>query len=230
MSQWLSRVFCTKRQLQSILGLLLYVHKCVKRARAFLNRLLAILRSNHDSQKIILTSNFKRDLRWFAKFLPQYNGVSLYNHRPIDHTLEFDASLTGLGGRWNSCVYHLPLILGYMSRSIVQLEIVNILLAVRLLQPHWAGRKVLVKCDYEAVVTVLRSGKTRDPYLGACARNIWYVCALANIDIQYVHVRGLDNRVADLLSRWTGTQNKFAELHKYNQDPVWIPDPKCCWN
>ena len=83
-----------------------------------------------------------------------------------------------------------------MNWSIVQLEIVNILLAVRLFQLHWTGRKVLVKCDHEAMVTVLRSGKTRDPYLGACARNIWYVCALA--DIQYVHVRGLDNRVADL--------------------------------
>ena len=53
--QWLTKVSCTKRQLQSILGLLLYVHKCVKPARVFLNRMLAILRSSHDSQKINLT-------------------------------------------------------------------------------------------------------------------------------------------------------------------------------
>ena len=58
-----------------------------------------------------------------------------------------------------------------MNWSIVQLEMVNILLAVRLFQAHWAGKKVLIKCDNEAVVSVLRSGKTRDPYLGACARN-----------------------------------------------------------
>ena len=57
------------------------------------------------------------------------------------------------GGRWDSFVYHLPLVLAYMSWSIVQLEMVNILLAVRLFQSHWAGRKVLVKCDNEAVVT-----------------------------------------------------------------------------
>ena len=102
-----------------------------------------------------------------------------------------------------------------MNWSIVQLEMVNILLAVRLFQPYWAGRKVLVKCDYEE--------RPEDVYLGACARNIWYVCALADIDIQYVHVRDLDNRVADLLSRWTGTQNNFTELYKYIQDPMWIP-------
>ena len=28
--EWLGKNLCTKRQLQSILGLLLYVHKCVK--------------------------------------------------------------------------------------------------------------------------------------------------------------------------------------------------------
>ena len=188
--------------------------------------MLATLRSSHDNQKIILTSDVKCNLRWFAKFLPQHNGVSLYDHRPIGLTLELDACLTGLGGRWSIFVYHLPLVLGYMNWSIVQLEMVNILLAVRLFQPHWAGRKVLVKCDNQAVVTVHRSRKTRDPYLGACGRNIWYVCSLADIDIQYVHVRGLDNRVADLLSRWTGTQNNFTELYKYIQDLVCIPVDK----
>ena len=34
--QWMSKDTCTKCQLQSLLGLLLYVHKCVKPARAFL--------------------------------------------------------------------------------------------------------------------------------------------------------------------------------------------------
>ena len=73
------------------------VHKCVKPAHAFLKRMLA-LRSGHTTQKIVLTPDFRPDLRWFAKFLPLYNGVSLYHHRPIDYTLELDACLTGLGG------------------------------------------------------------------------------------------------------------------------------------
>ena len=220
---WSQRTTCTKRQLQSLLGLLLYVHKCVKPARAFLNRMLALLRVGHASQKIHLTTEFRRDLRWFEKFLPLYNGVSLYDHRPTDHTLELDACLTGLGGRWCDFVYHLPIPLGFMNWSIVHLEMVNILLAVRLFQAHWASRKVLIKCDNEAVVSVLRSGKTKDPYLGACARNIWYVCALADIDVQYVHIRGLDNRVADLLSRWSGSGKDSIELQMYVKNPVWVP-------
>ena len=47
--EWLEKRSCTKRQLQSILGLLLYVHKCVKPARVFLNRILDMLRSSQNA-------------------------------------------------------------------------------------------------------------------------------------------------------------------------------------
>ena len=49
------------------------------------------------------------------------------------------------------------------------------------------------------------------------------MCALADIYIQYVHVRGLDNRGADLLSRWTGSGKDSLKLKMYVQDPIWIP-------
>ena len=126
--QWLERDIASKRELQSILGLLLYVHKCIKPARIFLNRMLDLLRFAHRRQKVTLTSDCKRDLRWFSKFLLLYNGVSLYDHRPIDVTLELDACLTGLGGRSGSFIYHLPIVKDYMNWTIVHLGMVNILL------------------------------------------------------------------------------------------------------
>ena len=57
--QWMQKDTCTKRQLQSLVGLLLYVHKCEKPARAFLNKMLALLRAGHASQKIHLTPEFR---------------------------------------------------------------------------------------------------------------------------------------------------------------------------
>ena len=69
--QWLTKNMVTKRQLQSFLGSLLYV----KPARIFLNHMLDLLRASHVTQKITLTPEFKRDLRWFATYLPRYNGV-----------------------------------------------------------------------------------------------------------------------------------------------------------
>ena len=213
---------CVTLRSKPELGLLLYVHKCMKPARAFLNRMLDLLRFAHGHQKVMLTPDFMRDLRWFTKFLPLYNGVSLYNHRPIDVSLELDACLTGLGGRSGNLIYHLPIAKGYRNWTIVHLEMVNILLAVRLFKDLWASKKVLIHCDNAAVVTVLRSGKTRDPYLGACVRNVWYVTATYDIDLQYTHIRGIGNKVADALSRWEGTVEQWQLLGLHVVHPMWL--------
>ena len=125
--------------------ILLYVHKCVKPARIFLNRMLDLLRSSHGSQKIKLIPDFKRDLRWFAKFLPAYIGISLYDHRQVDVTLELDACLTGFGGRSGNFVYHLPIQRGFRNWTIVHLEMVNILIAIRLFKFQWASCRVLIR-------------------------------------------------------------------------------------
>ena len=92
-----------KRQLskgafQSLLGKLLYIHKCVSPARVFINRMLALFRKNSDAKKITLTSDFHKDLAWFLAFLPRFNGITYINKSPIpqDHTLHIDAFLTGL--------------------------------------------------------------------------------------------------------------------------------------
>ena len=68
--EWQGRKFCTKRQLQSLLGTLLYVHKCVKPARFFLNRMLETLRNASNPARVQLDSDFQKDLGWFDKFLP----------------------------------------------------------------------------------------------------------------------------------------------------------------
>ena len=67
--QWSNKTHCSETQLQSLPGLLLYIHKCVKPARLFLNRMLQVLRTASKPQKIVLDDEFKRDLYWFQGFL-----------------------------------------------------------------------------------------------------------------------------------------------------------------
>ena len=218
---WRHAKFCSKNQLQSLLGNLLYVQKCVKPARIFLNRMLELLRQNYDKTSITLTQNFRRDLRWFHRFLATYNGVSYFDHKKADETLELDACLTGLGGRWGNKVYHLPIANQFKNLAITQLEMVNILVAVKLFARDWQNRKICVKCDNLAVVQVLSKGKTKDPFLGACARNIWLIAATYDIDLSYVHIQGKLNCVADLLSRWQYTYANYAHLQRYIANPIW---------
>ena len=64
---WYQKTFCTKRQLQSLLGSLLYVSKCVHSSHFFLNRLLEFLRTMEDSGQVNLPLEAKRDINWFQK-------------------------------------------------------------------------------------------------------------------------------------------------------------------
>ena len=107
--------------------------------------------------------------------------------------------------------------------GIVHMEMVNIVVALKAFGPMWAGKRILVKCDNEAVVHVLSAGRTKDPFLGACARNVWYLAAQHDIEISYTHVLGKNNQIADLLSRWSGSPACFRQLYQYVQNPVWIP-------
>ena len=80
---------------------------------------------------------------------------------------------------------------------------------------------ILIYCDNFAVVNVLRSGKARDPYLAACARNIWLWAAIHDMHVTYTHVSGKNNRTADLLSRWTNSYANIAEPTTLVPSPIW---------
>ena len=103
------------------------------------------------------------------------------------------------------------------------MEMVNIVVSLKVFGSMWSGKCILVKCDNEAVVHVLSAGRTRDPFLGACAQNVWFLIAQHDVEMSYVHVLGKNNQVADLLSRWSGDSACFQKLSQYVKNPVWVP-------
>ena len=221
----MSKKHTTKKALQSLLGKLVYVHKCVKPARLFINRMLTLLRKNGHRNKITLDRDFFKDLNWFLTFLPQFNGITCINKTviPEDHTLHVDASLTGLGGVWSNRVYASPIIqLTYFDLKIVHLEMLNILVALRKWKQFWLHSTVKNFCDNKAVVQVVESGKTKDPYLADCIRNIWLLTATYDINLMVQHIRGTHNVIADCLSRLYS--DKPTDLHLINmlqENYVW---------
>ena len=74
-----------------------------------------------------------------------------------------------------------------------------------------------------AVVQVLTTGKARDQILATCARNIWLIAAINNIQFQFSHIPGKNNNLADLLSRWHMVHNRIDKLHSLISNYVSIP-------
>ena len=112
------------------------------------------------AERVNLEQNFHRDLNWFRKFLPQFNGTAFFNNSPVQMTIELDACLVGLGAICINQVYAIKIPKNYENYSIVHLEMLNILVALRVWAKQWASKKILLKCDNQAVVLVLNSGKT----------------------------------------------------------------------
>ena len=220
--KWANKMVCTKRELQSLLGSLLYVAKCIQYARFFLNRMLTLLRENFDKKSITVTADFKKDLNWFNTFLSVYNGVSFFQH-VTGKVVHLDACPQGLGAIFDNQVYALPLPFTYHQLNIAYLEMLNILVALKVWHREWAGARIQVKCDNQAVVSVLNSGRSRDSVMAEYARNIFMWVSTFNIDIKVVHVPGKLNEVADLLSRWFITKNNVEKLHHLVHPVIWIP-------
>ena len=75
----------------------------------------------------------------------------------------------------------------------------NVVVALKIWSQLWENQKVMICCDNQAVVEVLKTGKTKDSFLATCARNVWFITAIVNIEIVVIHVPGKDNPTADLL-------------------------------
>ena len=218
-----SKVKVTKNQLQSLLGSPLYITKCVKPARFFLNRMLQLLRQHTSKSTIFLNSAFHRDLNWFNTFLLQFNGVTFFDYKQPDHTVYLDACLTGFGAAFANNIYALSIPLGFKNYTIVHLEILNIVVAMKVWGDMWKNKAIDIKCDNMALVEVLTSGRARDPILATCARNIWLLTAIFNIHLTVTHIPGVHNQVADLLSRWKGTDSHINTLSSLIPNCQWMP-------
>ena len=224
-AQWQHKAHCSKRDLQSLLGRLLYVTKCVKASRPFLNRMLELLRQADKQEKVVLTEDFHRDLNWFARFLIKFNGVAFFFHDPVHFHIELDASLQGLGAVCGTEVYAVPIELGHKGYQIVHLEMLNILVALRVWTHVWHEKRIVIYCDNQAVVAVINSGKTRDPVLAAITRNIAMLTATHDINLRLVHISGKHNIIADALSRIGIHSNYQVQLHHLIPNHTWLRVP-----
>ena len=92
--QWSFKSRSSRRQMQSLLGKLLYVSKCVRYARIFMGRMLKTFRSQYNQAVIYLDRDFHLDLNWFNVFLQAFNGCVFFERKET-YTVYVDASFLG---------------------------------------------------------------------------------------------------------------------------------------
>jgi len=204
---WLSERSASKVEIQMLVGKLQFAAKCVPAGRLFISRMLEVLRGlKQQGHRVRLSVDFKRDVRWWSCFMSRFNGVSMMLEEQWsepDSVISTDACLTGGGGwmlgRYFSSVF--PKDVLKLDLHINALELLTLLVSLKLWCPSLAGKRIQVFCDNEATVTVINSGKCRDRYMLCLLREIVFLCSVNNCWIRAVHIAGVENRLADRLSR-----------------------------
>ena len=198
---------CTKRQLLSLIGKLAFACKVIPAGRIFLRRLIDTAHSVDSLEMAIpLTDDTAKDVNWWLQFASQWNGIAFFLDPAWTPAHEFQlftdaAGNLGYGTYWNGQWFSQPWPSHLSSKSIEWKELYAIVIACETWGRYWSGKRLLFHCDNEAVVQVWQSGRSRCPDLMDLVRALFFVAARNNFHVLIRHIPGVDNSIADALSR-----------------------------
>ena len=174
-------------------------------------------RFNH--YRVHITEEFRQDLRWWLFFLHDYNGISIIpdlDWSSPDAVISSDACLQGIGNVQCTTYEHFhPDILDSLKENhIAVLEMYAIYTAVQLWVCSIANKRIKLFCDNQSCVELLNGGSGRDRQMLNLARQIWFVCAMSNVQLRVTYIPSNDNRLSDFLSRWNLSEQYPRQFHK----------------
>lgn len=111
LQEWGDRKLCTRRELESLLGLLSHAYKVVHPGRSFLRRMFDLLSRTEEPgsrpfHHVRLNLKFRSDLAWWRLFLRPWNGVGLIYSKVLSPQFECTSDASGswaveLGVDWS---------------------------------------------------------------------------------------------------------------------------------
>ena len=154
-----------KRQLQSLIGKLMHLAKCVLPARVFMARLIEALRDMKTSWYTRVTATMRADLEWFSQFAATWNGRAVIPQTAPHRRIQVDACLTGVGATDGS-IAHAGMIAPDDDpvNNITEIEAANVVIALHTFITELdRGKHVEVECDNMSTVQALTHGRARNP-------------------------------------------------------------------
>ena len=208
LASWGDRITCSKRELESLVGLLNHACKVVRLGHVFLRRMLDLLKGvpmhRLRPHTIRLNRDFTSDLAWWQSFIRHWNGVSFlppHQHRTT-FVLTSDASGNWGCGAWHKTHwFQLPWGTTSATLPIVVKELLPIVLACATWGTSWSGGLVHCYCDNQAVVASLRSRTSQNKHCQHMLRALAFIEARHDLILQPYYITTKDNFLADALSR-----------------------------
>ena len=212
---WVGRKSCTRKELESLTGKLAHASRAVRPGKTFMGRMFQLLGGAHRAHHHIrLNLSFRSDLQWWCSFIASWNGVGMMKpQRGTQHTIHFWTDASGQFGcgalephsqEWIQLQWPHTYAREWVrlkEESIALKELLPIVLACAVWGEGWKNRAVTVHCDNLGVVALVNSGYSRVPQIMHLLRCLFFIRARFHLDVWAVHVPGVQNTLADAISR-----------------------------
>ena len=215
LESWSVKRHCSRKELESLIGTLHHACKVIPQGRTFIRRMINLLSAfRRDDHPIRLNREFHLDLSWWREFFISWDGLSFLlspTWAPLPDFLVSSDAAGALGygaisghdwfvGKWSTAQQPL---------SIAYKELFPVVVAAALWGHRWATKRVEFCSDNMAVVSVLRSGTSKDPNMMVLLRYLSLVAARNSFGFTASYTPGRDNSIADALSRFD-----FQRFHR----------------
>ena len=138
----------------------------------------------------------------WKNILNKLNGKSLIPEPSVTSeslNLFTDASLQGFGGFFNGYWFSHPRP-ATANHHISVLELFAVLAAVSTWSIQLSNRQIIIFTDNEPIVSMWKSGSSKDKAIMALVRELFFTSTNHNISVTFRHIPGTNNVYADLLS------------------------------
>ena len=220
LATWLYRTKARRKEVESLVGKLQFMAKCVRAGRIFISRLIQWIRTMDRSKTYRVPLEARKDIAWWARFPHQFNGVSLLwllKEPGSDSILQTDACSKGYGGICGNQYFRGRFRKDVQHKNIAILEMWAVMVGLKIWATQLEGKYFWIQVDNEAVASVLNTGASREPELQNALGEIALLAAEHQFVIKARHIPGVQNRIPDWLSRWADCKSKQA-FHLFAQD------------
>ena len=204
LQSWVGRKACTRRELESLVGLLHHACRVIRPGRSFLRRMIDLLRiPRRQHHRLRLNRQFRADLRWWLTFASHWNGVALFPPTtPAKFQVTSDASgWWGCGAWFQSSWFQFQWPTGAEHHHIAFKELLAVVMACAIWGGDWYGSQVSCRCDNQAAVQAIASRSCRDPSMMHLLRCLFFLEAHFQLEVVAAYLPGIHNSLADDLSR-----------------------------
>ena len=231
----------TRRHAESLIGKLSFAAKVLPGARPFMRRMLDtvhVCKSRRPTHPLRIDPGFRADVKFWLSHFASWNGRQQWrSSRASPFVFATDASLNGFGFYLESTPascpvdttawpQHLRVGAGYsgtyspahahLHQSHTQigwLELLAVVACTTTYAPHLTGQSIVFHVDNQSDVHIINRQATRSKQLAPLLRQLYALALEHNLSIRAVHRPGVDNILADFLSRPT--------LHRDDHVAVW---------